>query len=87
MKKDLLKEIGAKSTKITSTAPHSLQKNAIVEQIIATLFAVTPTALAASVLPKKFWSTACMEAINKAMFLPVIRSDGKDKSPNLRFKG
>ena len=63
--KALLKELESKDTKISSTAPHSSQKNSIVEQRFQTIFAAERTALAESGLSRKYWSVACLDAIDK----------------------
>ena len=69
--KGLLNELAANGTKISSSAPNSSQQNAIVERRFGIIFAATRTALAASGLSKKYWSGACLDAIDKANFLPV----------------
>lgn len=85
--KGLLKELEAKGTRITSTAPNTSQINAIVERSFGTVFAEIRVALASSELPKQFWSLACLDAIDKPNFLPVKRSNGDFVSPNSGVPG
>ena len=85
--KSLLNELEAKGTKVSSTSPHSSQQNALVEQRFQTIFAATRAALSASGLPKKFWSIACLDAIDKGNFLPIKRSSGHTASPNACIPG
>ena len=75
--KALIKELESHGTKVSSTAPHSSQQNALVERRFGVIFAATRTALAASGLSKTFWSVACLDAIDKSNFLPIRRGNGE----------
>lgn len=63
--KAVIRELYLKGTYVTSTAQNSSEQNAFVERSFASLFSATRVALAASGLPKTFWSVTC--------FIPLTR--------------
>lgn len=79
--KALLNEPESKGTKICSTAPNSSQKNPIVERRLGTIFEETRAALAASGPSRKFWSVACLDAVDKSNYLPGGISNQKGQRP------
>lgn len=52
------------------------------ERRFGTLLAATRTALIRSRLPKSFWSTACLCAIDEEKIMSIKHKDGKVKAPN-----
>lgn len=82
-----MKELESQGTRITSTSTNSSQQNSIRERRFGTIFAAARTALAASGLSRKVWSLACLDAIDKANFIPVQSRSGKSTSPNEGIKG
>lgn len=85
--KVLLKNLESKGTKVTSTSPHSSQQNSIVERRFGTFFAATRTDLESSRLDRKFWSVACLYAIDKSNLIPVQRGNGRANSQNSGIAG
>lgn len=51
------------------------------------MFAATRAYLAASGLPKKYWSVECPAAIDKETFMPIKRLNGRWLAPNAEIPG
>lgn len=81
MTKALLDHLRSRGTIITSTAPQTSQQNAHVERRFGSLFASIRASLKESGIPKSLWSSACLDAIDKANYLPLRRHEGHFKSP------
>jgi hypothetical protein len=73
-------------TEITSTTPHTSQKNAQAERAIRTIFNATRSALAHSKLGNSFWTYAAADATRKRNALPTTQ-EGVTTSPHERLFG
>lgn len=86
---DIQKFLGEQGTTRTFTAPASSQSNAIVERRFESLFAAARAALAAAPPPLNkaaWWSSACLDAMDKANYLPYKQGNELRPSPHTTMK-